>query len=253
MILVEDDNKVVNCSEGTEIPSYRQLTAARKSSITIENSCKLCSQKIKGGYIYWMYDLSTLNQMNEEMKNLGQQLSEQGEILYAEQRLKKGKKQTLLKNSIYEKLFLKSVDKFKKVRLLVKESESHKDLHKMIQACTIMSYLLFRGELELIKTQEAMVDLEVFLNYIKKLLLKLEHCNIICDLNINGSGIVPVDSVNLLYKRMGDSIIDSLETLSSVKIDISDAGDALELKISLLELNGNNRVLSFMMGKVDNI
>lgn len=253
MLVTNMKGEIIYKSLTTEPISREQLKNAISKPCIINGSHRLSSHAIKGGRSYWIDDISELNCINEELKNVVCQLGEQGEILKAEANIRSERRQIDIQNSLYEKFIEKNFKKFGEIQQLLAKSENRGNPEILLKACIEMTFYLGIAELEVTKLRndtKAIVVLEI---YLKNLFHQLELYGIKSNMQITANGYISSESVSMLYTRLGKIVVSDYENLRCVEILITDIGKTVEMRTELSDIAGNKRSIVFAVSKVGDV
>lgn len=101
---ITDDNGTPLFSSGdVGVPSDVKSNLTETGGMLDDNT-KLSVRKINGGYILWSDDLSNINELNDEIKEIKESLSEENVLIKAENELKEQMATVLESQKLYEKI-----------------------------------------------------------------------------------------------------------------------------------------------------
>lgn len=147
--IADYNNKVIYCSDNAVALSPAQMEQATQRDVLIDKNTVLKANTVSGGNIFWTKDITEINRMNERLGEIGRSLSEEGDLLKAENEIKEQRaqiaEQTRLYDSIYE--FVRpQLDKIS--RLVEGEGDFNKN---MAHICILNCYVKRRANLTLLQ------------------------------------------------------------------------------------------------------
>lgn len=150
--IADNDNNVIYHSDNAVVLEKKQMEESKKGIIYIDENTLLLSNQIRGGYVFWTEDITAVNEMNEELAQISQRLSEQGDLIRAENEIREQRakiaEQTRLCDSIAE---LVSPELEEISRLIEADGDF---LKNMAHICILNCYVKRRANLTLLKDRK---------------------------------------------------------------------------------------------------
>lgn len=152
-----DDNVVYRSDNALKLTKEQMNEAKDKNVFTDENTL-LLSNRISGGYVYWTEDMTAVNEMNEQLEQLSQSLSEEGDLLRAENEIREQRAKIAEQTRLYD-----SISEFVRPQLEMISGliEADGDFRKnMAHICLLNSYVKRRANLALLKDRRQLNNSE---------------------------------------------------------------------------------------------
>lgn len=120
-----------------------------------EDDLVLHNKKISAGSIFWLEDISELNRLNRELSESIARLSEETDLLAAENRVKEEREALNEQNKIYDEIFKAAAPQLRLVSKLVSEAEKNPGLFErnMALACFFTVYVKRKSNMLLRKSR----------------------------------------------------------------------------------------------------
>ncbi len=136
------------------------LQASTKPLLSLDGNTLLQSQKIQGGFSYWMKDVSEINHLNEELANLGSLMEEENSLLEEENHLAEEQMRITQQNLLYDHISQEISPQLAKLRSLLDSlPQEEKSLEQALRYGAILfAYIKRCSNLLLVIHQEKPVD-----------------------------------------------------------------------------------------------
>lgn len=197
--------------------SYEDREKAKLNSIIVKDAYELRANKLKGGYIYWLSDVSELININENLKELGAELAEENNILKAEIEAKEKKTALEEQNRIYDSVN----EALEEKRMLLLKLLSDKS--QIYRAIVISAYMKRKGNLVILSKQGEKSDIRELGLCINESFSYLSLKGCICNCTVSGEAKVNTKVLSALYdifEEILEQAFDHLEAfLCYIKVD----------------------------------
>ena len=139
--------------------------------IFIGENNRLSVRNISGGYIFYIEDLSHINKLLDEIKNLNEAIKEDSNLIIYENELKKKEIKIKQKNYMHDNLLIILKDDLSLTNnLLLKIKEDDTNFYKNFkEACVHLAYIKRRSNLELLLNQNEYIDFNEIILSIKEI------------------------------------------------------------------------------------
>ena len=200
---------VITTAGGREV--YRSACAAalppekkeeaRIAPVMLGRDTRLSCHEIRGGYVYWTDDLSDLNRANAKLSSAAQTLSEETDLLAAENRLRREQAHIREQSEIYTSINRALRPELDALgALLDKTDPSAPDLRQSLGAiCVRGAYVKRRANLMLLAAGSSGIPAAELALCVSESLTYLRLCGADCTLTGSLSGTLPADDALLLY------------------------------------------------------
>ena len=170
--IADYDNNVIYRSDNAVQVTSEQMNAANKNDIQIDQNTLLLSNTITGGYVYWTEDITAVNEMNENLSDIRQSLSEEGDLIRAENDICEQRAKIAEQTRLYDAISDFVRPKLEEISNLIEE-DSNFD-RNMAHICILNCYVKRRSNLALLKdrmsffsTEELYLSLKESSEYLK--------------------------------------------------------------------------------------
>ncbi len=119
----------------------KQLDAAAHESILLNSDTRLQSAPVQDGRVYWVEDISKINRIQVQLAEINAQLSEENELIQAENALKRQCTQIEEKNRLMDEMIAVQPQLLQINRLLEEES-----IQNLKQICLLGAYVKRRDQ-----------------------------------------------------------------------------------------------------------
>lgn len=229
--------------DGQGIPVYRaknapdltpdQLEAAAHESVFLNADTRLQSAPVQGGRVYWVEDISKINRIQAHLVEINAQLSEENELIQAENALKRQRAQTEEKNRLMDEMIaLVRLQLLQINRLLEEES-----VQNLKQVCLLGAYVKRRVNLALICDKKAVVPVDELAHCIRESLTYLTQYGTVCALHQAGKGSVSSRDVQTAYDFFEDCLEAVLPSLSALMVRV-ECGECFSIRLMMEDAAG---------------
>ena len=184
--IVDGQGHPVYRSKNAPALSPDQLAAAAQEAILLDANTRLQSAPIQDGRVYWVEDISRINRIREQLAEINGQLSEENELIQAENALKRQRAQIEGKNRLMDAMTGLVQPQLQQINRLL-ENGGAKNLKSV---CLLGAYVKRRVNLALICEKKAAVPVEELTHCIRESLTYLTQYGAVCALHQEGSGDV---------------------------------------------------------------
>ncbi|MGN0467267.1 MAG: hypothetical protein ACI4GY_00905 [Acutalibacteraceae bacterium] len=142
-----DLNVVYQSKNGSEL-TKEQMLLAKDRSVLISKNTLLESNSVSGGRIFWLEDLSAVNNLNEELTEIGERLKEESDLLRAENEIREQKLRIEEQNRLYDSIAVLLKPQLDKIAVLLENKDDFQN--SISRACVFNCYVKRRVNLTLI-------------------------------------------------------------------------------------------------------
>ncbi len=152
------DNNVVYRSDNAAKLTNEQMNEAKHKDIFTDENTLLLSNRISGGYVYWTEDVTAVNEMNDQLQQIRQSLSEEGDLLRAENEIREQRARIAEQTRLYDSISELVRPELEMISDLI---ETDGDFRKnMAHICILNCYVKRRANLSLLKDRRQLTDSE---------------------------------------------------------------------------------------------
>ena len=209
--IVNRKGKVIYAAQHATKLSKEDMAHADKHGVMITDTLRLHKLPIRGGHILWTEDMSPVQQLNMDLQDIADQLSEENLILQKENELRSQKAEYEIENELYDQLNADLQDKIKQIEILINVETDKEDqyLQNLRIACVYCAYLKRRANLFLlaeqnptVSAQEVELSIRESLEYLK--LLKVQSSS-----QVYGDGELTGQEALTMYENF-EAILEKL-------------------------------------------
>lgn len=191
-----------------------QLKAAAREPVLLDTHTRLQSAPVQDGRVYWVEDISRINRIREQLAEINGQLSEENELIQAENALKRQRTQIEEKNRLMDAMIGLVHPQLLQINRLL-EAGTTQNL-KIV--CILGAYVKRRVNLALICKNKAVVPVEELAHCIRESLMYLTQYGAVCALHQEESGNVDSRAAQIVYDYFEDCLEAALPSLSALMV-----------------------------------
>ena len=210
-----------------------QLAAAAREPILLDANTRLQSAPIQDGRVYWVEDISRINRIREQLAEINAQLSEENELIQAENALKRQRAQIEEKNRLMDAMTGLVQPQLQQINRLLENGGAQ----NLKRVCILGAYVKRRVNLALICEKKAVVPVEELVHCIRESLTYLAQYGAACALHQEGSGGVDSREAQLAYDFFEDCLETALPTLSALMVRV-ECGERFSVRLMLEDAAG---------------
>lgn len=204
------------------------------NSVLIDENIILKKHNIKGGKAVWTEDISAINQINRELSEIKEQISEYNVILKSEAELKKRRAAVTEQNKLYD-----SITEFIRPQLcdlenILKNIENNRgDISvNYAGACVVDVYIKRISNLLIMAKSRKMLNAFELENSIRELAEYISVCGISCSFFSNVSGEISAEKMIALFKFIGIFIRHIMNCTDALLFNLKVHDRFIDLKIN---------------------
>lgn len=212
--------------------SDEEKDTAKDHSIIVHNAYELRSHRINGGFVYWLNDIRELLKVNRNLKEMGEELAEEHNILKAEIDAKE--KQTALEeqNRIYDSV---NAALMHKRNLLLDLLNDKKQILKVL---VLAVYMKRKGNLVILSKQTPKADIRELGLCVNESFSYIGFKGCICNCTVSGEGAVSVEILASFYDVFEEVLEQTFDRLEAFLCYIKCDEDAVTMRCQI-ECNGD--------------
>ena len=231
--IVDGQGHPVYRSKNAPALSPDQLAAAAQEAILLDANTRLQSAPIQDGRVYWVEDISRINRIREQLAEINAQLSEENELIQAENALKRQRAQIEEKNRLMDAMTGLVQPQLQQINRLL-ENGGAKNLKSV---CLLGAYVKRRVNLALICEKKAAVPVEELTHCIRESLAYLTQYGAVCALHQEGSGSVDSRAAQLAYDYFEDCLEAALPSLTALMARV-ECGERFSIRLMMEDAAG---------------
>lgn len=204
------------------------------NSVVIDENIILKKHNIKGGKVVWTEDISAINQINRELSEVKEQISEYNVILKSEAELKKRRAAVTEQNKLYD-----SITEFIRPQLcdlenILKNIENNREDISVnyAGACVVNVYIKRISNLLIMAKSRKMLNAFELENSIRELVEYISVYGISCSFFSNVSGEISAEKTIALFKFIGIFIRHIMKCTDALLFNLKVHDRFIDLKIN---------------------
>lgn len=210
-----------------------QLAAAAREPILLDANTRLQSAPIQDGRVYWVEDISRINRIREQLAEINGQLSEENELIQAENALKRQRAQIEEKNRLMDAITGLVQPQLQQINRLLENGGAQ----NLKRVCILGAYVKRRVNLALICEKKAAVPVEELTHCIRESLAYLTQYGVVCALHQEGSGDVDSRAAQLAYDYFEDCLEAALPSLTALMVRV-ECGERFSIRLMMEDAAG---------------
>ena len=206
------------------------------TSLMLDKDTRLHRKAVTGGFVYWQDDIADLNRINEELREIGDQLAEEAELLRLQNELEEERARIRAKTKVYDEIAARVLKQSQKITALCADAEQDPNVYipNMKTVCLLAVYIKRYANLMLLAADRDSVDVQELALAIRESLRSLREIGIQTDESFCGDFLITAPNALSTYTLFEQLLEAALPSLRGVQV--SNAGDALKLTIEGAEL-----------------
>ena len=210
-----------------------QKEVAAHESLLLNADTRLQSAPVQEGRVYWVEDISKINRIQARFAEINAQLSEENELIQAENALKRQRAQIEEKNRLMDEMIALVRPQLLQINRLLEEGS----VQNLKQVCLLGAYVKRRVNLALICDQKAVVPVDELTHCIREPLTYLTQYGAVCALHQEGKGSVSSRDAQTAYDFFEDCLEAALPSLSALMVRV-ECGERFSVRLMLEDAAG---------------
>ena len=229
--IADKQNRVVYRSKIALNITEKQMEQAKKGSVLISKNTVLHSNSVSGGNIFWTEDLTAVNEMNRELREIGERLCEESDLLRAENEIKEQKSRLEEHNRLCDNIAVLLKPQLDEIaRLLENENDFEKNIRPI---CVLNCYVKRKANLTLLADSCKYIDSRELYLSIRESAEYIKLCSVSSFVNFNGDCAALSEHIILAFDIWQLWIEAGLGSLTAVMADIFAEEGSLFVKLNL--------------------
>lgn len=228
--IADRENHVIYRAEKAVNIAQEQMRQALKSPVLIFENTVLHSNKVSGGNIFWTEDITVVNEMNRELKEIGERLSEESDLLRAENEIKEQKARIAEQNRLYDSIAVLLKPQLDEIAKLLESDDDFQ--RKMSLVCVLNCYVKRRANLALLADSCKYIDARELYLSIRESAEYMKLCSVSSYVHFSGDCAALSKHVLLAFDIWECWIESGLTTLTAAMADIFAEEGAILMKFT---------------------
>ena len=205
--IADNDNNIIYRSDNAVTLTEEQMNEAKRENVFVDKNTLLLSNSINGGYVFWTENLTAVNEMNDKLSQISQSLSEEGDLIRAENELREQRAKIAEQTRLYDSISESVRPQLEKISLLITDDENFDS--NMAQVCILNCYVKRMSNLALLKDKNPCMSSEELCLSLKESSEYLKLHGGVSDVRADSIGILDADVVILCFD-IWQSVIEAL-------------------------------------------
>lgn len=232
--LIADENyNIIYKSENAQPISTENLKRAIVEPVNLNESTRLSSLEINGGYAFWLEDVSEMNTLLTELREVGDSLSENNELLQAELDIKEKKAKIQEKERLHNKVIEDVKYQLEMLSYTLSGENQISTKDKLMWASILGAYIKRRSNLIIISEESQELYAKEIEYSFREFKESIAEIGIDCYFNRKCQGKIPTENGILIYDIFEEIIERTLTLLKSLLINLNIAKGEIKLKMQL--------------------
>lgn len=232
--ITDADFNVCVSAENAKPVEKQVLAHAERGAIILDGGMRLCAEPIRGGFVFWQEDISTLLALLEELSGTREELKSYGGLLEEENKQKRRRKKLEEQKRLFEMVqetIRPHLAQLNEVLEQLRHAETEKDTQKALgKLAVIGAYLKRRSNLIMLADNMGQIPVEELRLCLKESETNLRLCGVSCALKFSMEGELPFETVGALFDFYETAVELALDTLTGLTAFA--AGTELRLMLS---------------------
>ena len=231
--IVNQDNQLCFASLSAMPLTQDEMRRIEAQPVKLGNTI-LQAKPVKGGYVLWQDDVTEIDALMAQLRDVQQQLGRGNELLQAELKLKEQRAQIEEKNRVYDRIERDVEPQLKKMeQLLTRGEDLPRDRKSLAVLCVIGSYLKRRSNLVLLGEERKTVSTREIEYCIRESLDNLQLASVSTMLDARCDGELRIESVIAAYDFYERLVERLLDQLTAVIVGVSGGHGTLKMRLQL--------------------
>lgn len=235
--IADAEGRVIYRSENAAPLSHEQMRSAIEKPILIRQNTLLRSNKVLGGNVFWTQDLTAENEMNEQLREIGEHLSQESDLIQAENEMKEKKARIEEQNRLYDSIAVLVKPYLDRIDRLIDDEDRFKE--NLETAMVLNGYIKRRANLILIGDgKETLCAQELYLS-IKESCEYLKLCGVSGFVSLSPQDFsAPKEEICFAFDFWQLWVDEGLGTMTAITADILSENGRLCLRICADGIDG---------------
>ena len=151
--IADYENNIIYRSDNAVSLEPEQMDEAKEKRTYVDKNTLLLSNSISGGHVFWTEDMTAVNEMNEQLSQISQSLSEEGDLIRAENELREQRASIAEQTRLYDSISETVRPQLEKISHLIIDDENFDK--NMAHICILNCYVKRRSNLALLKDRKS--------------------------------------------------------------------------------------------------
>ncbi|MDO4488266.1 MAG: hypothetical protein Q4B67_04175 [Eubacteriales bacterium] len=222
-ILITDNDldPVISNDRAGDFP-IEEVISATEWPVRIDDMVRVSGSPIRGGVVFWEDDISEIQSMISELRDINHSLDERYNLIEEENRTDRQKAQLQEANRLYDRMQKETAECLKKMQELLLEIRNEKDKEKerllLARLAMFGAYFKRRNNLLFVSETEENISLTELAYCFRESISSLELFGVSGGYQVEGERSISLKDVILLYDVFQSVIANTFDNLSSIAV-----------------------------------
>lgn len=222
-MIADNDNEIVYLSNNSIDISKEQMASAIIDPLYLDENTILSSNRINGGNVFYVEDITEINELNSEMKRINEKLEMENSLIKDVNKLKEKEVRIIEQNKIYDSVSESIHNELNIVNDILKQTSAHNDDFEMRirLSCLYIAYIKRLSNLIVSNYDNDLVNSKELEYALKESVDYLSLCGVDCSLLAFCEDLVPIRVIKMLYLFFQTCIIKALPSLCAIIVSLT--------------------------------
>ena len=218
--ITDRDYRVIYKSPSAAPLSPQELRAG--ADVSAGTDIRIHRKQVHGGFVYWQDDVAELNRINEKLRETGEQLGEEVELLRLENELKEKWAQIDAKTRTYDEIAERVADQSRRISELCAYAERFPERYaaQMKTVCLLACYIKRFANLSLLAADSSRIDSAELSLAVQESLRYVSDLGIPAELSASENAVVAAQRALEAYALFERLLEQALPTLRGVQVSL---------------------------------
>lgn len=230
-LIADADYNILLSSTDAGLPDRELMRETETAPVLLDGGVRLCGAPIRCGHVIWSEDVSEVYGLLSQLREVNGRLSEDNDLLEAENEMKKRRAKVAEKDRLYDKVTRAVLPQLWALDGLFSGEAGLPAREKLKKLCVYGTYIKRRSNLLLLREDKETcpaMELEYCLR---------ESCEALSSAGVDSafrrscSGEMPIRAAVLLYDLLEELVEAMLPSLTSLFLNVTICGGETEMKL----------------------
>ena len=233
--IVDRQGRVCYSSPGAQTLTDSDRRNAGSGPVFLLPDIRLQSRAIRTGYVFWKDDLSVIHRLNRELWEARQALSEENDLIRAENRVREDRARLQEQMRLYDGMADAARPQLVKIRLLLEglTPDSPDFSRRLGMASVLNAYIKRSSNLMLLAERGQEADAQELSLCLLESLDYLSAIGVVCSYETRGKGTLSLSKIRRAYAFFEETIETVLQDLAALLVNVEVADNELTLRLML--------------------
>lgn len=234
--IMDDNFETVYSSKDVFDIKKEELSKAITMPLMVSDDLRLSSERISGGYVYWVEDLSHLHKVNAALLETNNELLEENNLLLAENELKEKKAKIEEQTRLYSKVDLSIKETRENALKAIANIQNNPQIpykEKMGELLVLGTYLKRRSNFVLLSEKSAWLDIEEFSFVIKESLHSLSFLGVSSSYECSFDETIRSETLTLFYDFFEETVELAFERSKAIHVFLSKEKNEIRMRLEI--------------------